>query len=321
MWTALSLIVMSAVAYSFNEFIVNLVLAPIGSQKLVYLTPAGGFAFIFQIIIYAGVLLTAPVAVYHIYKFIAPALPEHLRGKSIRIVALSTLLMAIGAAFGYFIAVPAALQFLMAFAGNFVEANLTADSYLNFVVAYVLGLGLLFQLPLLLQLWNGISRIPPGGLWKSQEYVLVGSFVAAALITPTPDVFNQALIALPIIAVYQIGVLSVYLTNKKSRTRVNPKHPTVKRDVSHATRQPEPQKTLRVAQQAATVSVQPVSPSRRRHPVATVDGFVIRGSGRVSPGSRPVQPRANTPARPAAYDRPARPIASRPVSIDGLSYI
>lgn len=218
-WIALTLIVASAFAYAFSAQLVTVVLSPIGDQKLIYLTPAGGFAFIFQIILYAGMLLTLPFAIYHLYKFISPALPQGKGLMGIKVVIFSSVLMLAGASFGYFVAVPAALHFLNAFAGDFIQASLTADSYLNFVVAYVFGLGLLFQLPLLLMLWNWVEPFKPGGLLNTQRFVLVGAFVAAAVITPTPDVINQCLIAVPIIVVYQFGVVSVYFMNRKARSK------------------------------------------------------------------------------------------------------
>ena len=218
-WVALVLIVASALAYNVREQLVSVVLSPIGDQQLVYLTPAGGFAFIFQITLYAGMLVTAPVAIYHLYKFVAPALPGHVRQRSIGVVLSSTLLMVAGVTFGYFVAIPAALHFLTTFAGNFVQPNLTADSYLSFVVAYLLGLGLMFQLPLLLVFWNWVQPFKPGGLLNTQRYVLVGGFIAAAMITPTPDVLNQCLIAVPIIGIYQLGVLAVFIMNRRQRKR------------------------------------------------------------------------------------------------------
>lgn len=217
---ALVFIVLSSLAYTIRDWLVHIVLSPIGEQKLVYLTPAGGFSFIFSVTIYAGVLATAPFFIYHLYKFIAPALPLHVRKYSLKIVAASTVLMVAGVCFGYFVAIPAALAFLTHFAGGFVQPNLTADSYLSFVVAYVLGLGLLFQLPLLLVFGNWIRPFKKGELLNSQRFVLVGAFVAAALITPTPDVLNQTMIALPIVFIYQLGVITVFVANRRASRRI-----------------------------------------------------------------------------------------------------
>lgn len=212
-------IVFSSLAYNVREWLVNIILSPIGSQKLVYLTPAGGFSFIFSVTIYAGILATAPVLVYHIYRFITPALPPKVRKHSIVVVLASAVLMIAGVCFGYFVAIPAALVFLTNFAGGFVQPNLTADSYLNFVVAYVMGLGLMFQLPLLIIFWNWIRPFKKGELLNSQRYVLVGAFIAAAMITPTPDVLNQTMIAMPIIFIYQLGVIVVSITNRRAAKR------------------------------------------------------------------------------------------------------
>ena len=290
-WVVLTLIVMSALAYSVHDALVSFVLSPIGDQKLVYLTPGGGFTFIFQIILYAGLLLTAPVLVYHLYRFVAPALPESMRHMGLRVVFLSSVLMLAGAAFGYFVAVPAALQFLMAFAGDFVQANLTADSYLNFLVAYVIGLGILFQLPLFLVAWNWLNPLPPGGLLSSQRFVIVGAFIAAALLTPTPDVLNQSLLAIPVIAVYQIGVVAVYITNKKKR------------------RQP-------VQAQAPVVAAEPTVPAaRHEQPVFDIQALLGSHIERRPTKPKPVQAVAT---KPVVIPKPVPQVRSTK-SLDGFS--
>lgn len=221
-WVALVFVVASALAYQVRDQLVDIVLAPAGQLKLVYLTPAGGFSFIFQITMYVGMLATAPVGIYQLYRFVAPALPRRSSRTGIFVALAASLLMLAGACFGYFVAIPGALHFLTTFAGDYVSANLTADSYLGFIVGYVLGLGLLFELPLLLLLWNLIAPIRPGGLLASQRYVVVGAFIAAALITPTPDVMNQCMVALPIIGIYQLGVVAVFVINRRKRRVIQP---------------------------------------------------------------------------------------------------
>lgn len=219
MWVGLVFLVLSSVAYYFRAPLIEIVRRPLGNQQLVYLTPAGGFSFIFSVTMYAAMVVTAPFLVYQIYRFVKPALPKRARRYSIQVFTAAVVLMLTGVLFGYFFAVPAALKFLTTFAGDVVAPNLTADSYLNFFMAYIAGLGILFQLPLLLIFWNWISPLKPGQLLKSQRFVIAGSFVAAALITPTPDAFNQCMVAAPIIVVYQLGAVTVYMTNKRARKR------------------------------------------------------------------------------------------------------
>lgn len=308
---ALLFIVTSSVAYTFRDLLVAVVLAPIGDQKLVYLTPAGGFSFIFQITMYAGAVVTAPALIYHLYKFVQPALPERATRYSFRIILSATLLMVAGVCFGYFVAVPAALHFLTDFAGDYVTSNLTADSYLNFVVAYVVGLGILFQLPILLVLWNWINPIPPGGLWNSQRFVIIGAFIAAAIITPTPDILNQSMVAVPIIAIYQLGAIAVFTSNRRLRRQE-------KKQRAGQTRKPR--------QPLALDELIPEMPGLAE--LAMVSAPAVEQSApspAPTPKLTPQRPAMVDEVRPAGSPLPVRPMSrmARPArarqSIDGLS--
>ena len=213
-WVVATIILASAVGFQFKDQLIAVVMDPLHGQKLVYLTPGGGFGFIFTVAIYFGVLIAIPVIVYHIYGFLRPLLKSASRKLVITFMLLSCLLAAGGAAFGYFITVPAALDFLETFAGDAVIPNLTAESYLNFVVTYILGLALLFQLPLLLFLFDHVKQFPPGSLLSSQRYVIIGATIISAIITPTPDAINMALVAVPIVVIYQLGVIAVAVRHR-----------------------------------------------------------------------------------------------------------
>ena len=336
-WVILAFIVASAIAYQFRDALVDIVLAPIGYQKLVYLTPAGGFNFIFQVTMYAGAVVAAPILIYQLYKFVQAALPRRVRNYSIRIVVAATLLMIAGVCFGYFVAVPAALHFLTTFAGSYVEANLTADSYLNFVMAYVAGLGLLFQLPLLLIFWNWISPLSGKKLLSTERFIILFAFIAAAMITPTPDPTNQAMVAVPIILIYQIGIIAVMIVNRRHKTvsasktvpaaeeLLMPELPDAIPEVSVIPVLPDLE-PVPVRETAPTVMpIAPTEPIKKpapqpfRHkPVRqTIDGIQVQATRsrpvRVQPPMQRAEARLITPRRPVA---PRRQSA---VSIDGVS--
>lgn len=225
----------ACLAYSFQAQLIPLLLNPLGGEKLVYLNPAGGFNFIFLVSIYAGMALSFPVLIQQIYAFLKPALPSAAHKKSPVIIISSFLLLIAGIVFGYMIAVPNALTFLYGFADQYVEASLTAESYLNFIIAYTIGIGIVFQVPLLLLLINSIKPLTPGGLWRSERWVILLSFIVAAIITPTPDPVNQAIIAVPVIAVYQIGVVAVLISiARRKRTTKR----TVRKEVRTRALQP-----------------------------------------------------------------------------------
>lgn len=219
-FVAVVFVIGASLAYAFQEQVIPFLLAPIGEEKLIYLNPAGGFNFIFLVSIYAGLALATPIIIQQLYAFLRPALPVKARKKSTAIIIGSFFLLLAGVAFGYFIAVPSALQFLYGFADKYVEASLTADSYLNFVIAYTIGIGLVFQIPLLLLLVHAVKPLTPGGLMRSERWVILISFIIAAIITPTPDPINQAIIAGPVIIVYQLGVVIILWNIAKNRRHV-----------------------------------------------------------------------------------------------------
>lgn len=213
----MSLLVTSGIGLYFKDYLVSFIVAPLHGEKLIYLTPGGGFSFIFTVCLYFGALLTIPVVMYHIYRFLQPVLGKTSRRMIVSLIVLSCVLATSGATFGYVAAIPAAIGFLTNFAGDAVTSSLTAESYLGFVVAYMLGLAALFQLPLLLFLLDHVKPFPPGALLSSQRFVIAGAIVAAALITPTPDIVNQLIVAGPIILIYQLGAIAVYARRKISR--------------------------------------------------------------------------------------------------------
>lgn len=268
-WIFLTLVVASAISFQYKDALISIVMAPLHGEKLVYLTPTGGFSFIFTLSIYVGLLFSIPVIVYHIYKFLQPIVSKGSRKLIATVLLLSALLATVGAAFGYFVTIPGAINFLSTFAGDVVTPNLTADSYLGFFVAYVVGLAVLFQLPLILFLIDHIHPIPPGTLSSTQRFVIIGATIVAAVITPTPDAVNMMIVALPIIAVYEVGALVVFIRRKAFRSTKKIKTAEV---VPSATEDSLERIIERpVVKQAAVV---PVEPQVAAPQMRTIDGVL-----------------------------------------------
>jgi sec-independent protein translocase protein TatC len=215
----IALVLGVTISYNFHDVLVKVLLAPLKGQKLIYLTPGGGFDFIFQISLYGGLLLAIPVVMYELYHYLSPLMKVAHTRRFVAVVIFSACaLAAAGILFGYFVALPAALKFLMTFAGDYVQANLTANSYLSFIIAYSLGLAALFQVPIIMLFINSISGpLPPSKLLRAERFIIVGAFIASAVLTPSPDMVNQTIMAIPIIVVYQIGVAAVLLQNRKRK--------------------------------------------------------------------------------------------------------
>lgn len=213
---ALAFLATGAAVYPFFDKIVALLLKPLGNNlSLVYLTPGGAFNFAVQVCIYAAMIGALPVALYHIYRFVMPAVEKTtLRG--VLGYSLSSLLLAtVGVAFSYFLALPAAIQFLTSFDLKNISPMLTVESYLSFVMTYLLAGALLFQLPLFMTIINRIKPMTPRMLMSGQRHVILWSVVFAAVISPTPDAVNQLLLAAPMIVMYQVGIVIILLKNRK----------------------------------------------------------------------------------------------------------
>lgn len=213
---ALAFLATGAAVYPFFDKIVALLLKPLGNNlSLVYLTPGGAFNFAVQVCIYAAMIGALPVALYHIYRFVMPAVEKTTLRGVLGYSLSSLLLAAVGVAFSYFLALPAAIQFLTSFDLKNISPMLTVESYLSFVMTYLLAGALLFQLPLFMTIINRIKPMTPRMLMSGQRHVILWSVVFAAVISPTPDAVNQLLLAAPMIVMYQVGIVIILLKNRK----------------------------------------------------------------------------------------------------------
>lgn len=204
----------SIVGYVLHEQTLALLVRPLG-QTLYYASPSGGFDFVIKISLFFGFLIALPVFLHQLIKFLEPALPKKIPHLVEIVFLVSSVLMLIGIVFAYFVSLPAALYFLNTFSSQEVRALISAADYLSFITRYLLGFGLIFQLPLFMVGYNAISPLNLKKLMQYQRYVIAASFLFAAILTPTPDFFNQASMALPLIILYQISLVIIWYINRK----------------------------------------------------------------------------------------------------------
>lgn len=198
----------SLLGYLLHERLLHILLSPLDAP-LYYQTPGGGFSLLIQISLVFGLLLTTPVALYQILRFVEPALPEHSERWILAILVASLVLATAGAALALGVSLPLALHFLGEFGNGAVQPLIQADAYMSFVLTFVGGFALLFQLPLVLLVINQLHDLSPRMLLGRLRWVILGAFVGAAILTPTPDMVSQSLLALPIIGLYLLGIALV----------------------------------------------------------------------------------------------------------------
>jgi sec-independent protein translocase protein TatC len=328
-WVVAVVLIASAAAYSFLDNVIKILTAPLGDKQLYYLTPAGGLTFTFKLCTFIGFVVGVPVVMYQIYRFVEPLMGSK-RKSALFYVGLSTFFAAAGVLFAYFVSLPAALHFLTNFDLGNIQAMLTVDSYLSFVITYLLGAALLFQIPLLLLIINTMTPLKPSKLMKLQRYVIVGAFILAAVISPTPDIMNQTFLALPIIGMYQLGVVLVWLRNMKVN-RADAKETRVKKAVAPLVAKGETTGTIPtdVIEEVSQPSSLPVAVAAEPAPVAAPEPAIVVAQ---KPVAQPVRSRPQKfmmdigprtaptqlakPKRPEP--RPIQPLAMPTRSIDGF---
>ncbi|QHP60154.1 Sec-independent protein translocase subunit TatC [Pectobacterium carotovorum] len=152
-----------------------------------------------------SVFVAAPLVLYQVWAFIAPALYKHERRLMMPLLVSSSLLFYMGMAFAYFVVFPLAFGFFAKTAPVGVLIATDINNYLDFVMALFMAFGVSFEVPVAIVLlcWSGV--VTPEDLKKKRPYILVGAFVVGMLLTP-PDVFSQTLLAIPMYLLFEIGV-------------------------------------------------------------------------------------------------------------------
>lgn len=205
--------VCSIACYYYVEDIVHFITAPAG--KLYYMQPAEAFFTYLKISIVTGFLLSLPVVLYHVWRFFLPALTPKEKATLGALVPASAFLFYIGISFSYFFVLPAGLKFFLGFASMDLQPLLSVGRYLDFVVAFLLPFGFIFELPLVVMVLAKIGLISSDFLRRKFRIVIFLAFVVGAVISPTPDVFSQTMIAVPILVLYGISYFIVrYILRK-----------------------------------------------------------------------------------------------------------
>ncbi len=184
--------------------------------KLTALGPAETLWTHFKVAFIVGVMLALPVVLYQIWKFIEPGLLPREKRFALPFVILSTISFFIGVAFCFLIVLPMAMQFLLTFDPS-IQQMPRFGEYVDFTLKFLLAFGVIFELPLGITIAARLGMVTPQFLARNRKYAILLNFVVAAILTPTPDVFNQALMALPMCVLYEVGILAARVVARRAK--------------------------------------------------------------------------------------------------------
>ncbi|MCI5211978.1 MAG: twin-arginine translocase subunit TatC [Candidatus Electrothrix sp. ATG2] len=179
------------------------------NKSLIFISYQEGFFFYLKLALVAGILLASPVIFHQIWRFIAPGLYQHEKQLLLPFSVISTFCFLGGAAFGYFVVFPPAFGFLISYSSEFLDPMPAVSEYFSLALHLLFAFGGIFELPVFMVFLAKLGTIDAQLLAKNRKYAFLIAFIVAAIVTPTPDVVNQLLMAGPLVVLYEISIVAV----------------------------------------------------------------------------------------------------------------
>lgn len=231
-------VVSSGVCFYFSEYIFSLLILPMSSSlslslsypfisleaiknantELVFIAPAEALWMHFKISLISGIVISSPIILYEFWEFVAPGLLQKEKKYVFPFIIITMFLFLFGAVFCFMVVLPFAMNFLLNYKTEVLKPMLSVGRYIDFSLKFIVAFGAIFELPVVLVFLTRMGIVTPKSLAKNRKYAIVLAFVVAAFLTPTPDAFNQSLMALPIVLLYEAGIWASKILNSKNKT-------------------------------------------------------------------------------------------------------
>jgi sec-independent protein translocase protein TatC len=211
-----ALICGTAVSFSMGRVIMGFVKRPISglTGELIFISPTEAFVAYMKVVLLAGFVISFPFLLYQIWAFLSPAAKKNTRRRIALWFWAALVLFFIGTAFSYFAAIPRALDFLLGFGGKIASPKISLGKYISFFNALILTGGIIFELPVFIGLLADAGFVNTRQLKKKRHIAILAILTFAAIITPTQDVFNMLLFAVPMIVLYELSIFVAIVIGK-----------------------------------------------------------------------------------------------------------
>jgi len=195
-------------AWTIRDRLVDFIQAPLkhDGKSLNMIHPMDGMNLAIHVSLVAGLILASPFILYQVWLFIAPGLYQKERRFVVPFMAATVGLFLAGAYFGYYWVLPGAVHILLDVFGGKFTAVISIEEYTGFFLSIILGLGIAFELPILIFFLAMFGIVSPRFLWKNFRYAILAVFLIAGIICPMPDPVSMCVYALPLLALYMLGI-------------------------------------------------------------------------------------------------------------------
>ena len=219
--SAVALTLAFALCWNWHEELFHFLTGPLRKGfpdiKFIFTGPSEAFVLYMKMAFFVGIFVAAPYILWQVWAFIAPGLYAHEKGYVYPFIFFGTLLFVGGGLFGHYILFPVTFSFLGGYGGQDMTFMPKVDEYFTVYSWFLLGLGLVFQIPIVVFVLSRIGIVTPGFLLRQFKFAVLGAFIISAVITPTADIVNQTLLAVPMMGLYLLGVLIAFLFGRKRK--------------------------------------------------------------------------------------------------------
>lgn len=204
--SGLTLIIFSFIGYYFAEPIAKDIISRAPDMDFVFISPSELMLSYIRIAVFCGLTIGGPIIISQIWLFVSPGLEEKQRKYIVRALLLGGFFFVLGAVFAYIFVLPIVFKFFAGFQMPEIKATISFSSYLNFIISILLAFGVVFELPIIMYLLTRLRLLKVEFFTKNRKYMVLIIFLVAALLTP-PDVISQTLLAIPMLALYEVGII------------------------------------------------------------------------------------------------------------------
>jgi sec-independent protein translocase protein TatC len=210
-----------AACWGFHEQIFHFLTQPLRRagfhDQFIYTSPAEAFMLYMKMSFFVGIFVVSPLVLWEIWAFISPGLYRHEKAWAVPFIAMGSVFFILGALFGHYVLFPVTFRFLWGIAGPDMRFLPKIGEYWSFYSWFLLGLGLVFQIPVVIFVLARMGLVSARLLLRAWKWAILGSFIVSAVITPTPDAVTQTTLAAPMIGLYFLGVLVAWLFGRQRR--------------------------------------------------------------------------------------------------------
>jgi sec-independent protein translocase protein TatC len=208
-----SILILSIAGYFVSDYVLNFITRPV--DEVYFMGVAEAFGVKIKISLFIGLFLSVPIIFYQLWQFVAPGLYQKEIALILPVVLAMSFFFIAGASFCFYLVLPIGIKFLLGFGTEKLKPLLSVGKYVSFVGWMTVAFGAVFELPVVTYVLGKLGIVDAPMLRRGRRFAVLGILVVSAVATPSPDMFSQVLLAVPLYSLYEISIILVALTGKK----------------------------------------------------------------------------------------------------------